>query len=141
MSAELDRVKAGLVKLVLGLVARTDYHALYPAKVVAQNADLTLELQPETAKLPALSKVPIAVGIPGAKVKMAAGAQVLLGFEGGDPKRPKAMLWGESTIVELTLNGGTRNVAHVGSTVSGQAGPYSLTLGEVTSGTPLLKVP
>jgi hypothetical protein len=91
--------------------ARIDFLALYPARVVAQNADGTLELQPETQLLAGHSKVPIRHGLPGVTVKVQAGATVLLGFENGSNMRPFASLWGPSALVELVLNGGVKHIA------------------------------
>lgn len=100
-----DRVKEGLLKLIDGQTRRIDYLALYPCKVATQNADGTLELQPDSAAMPQLSKVPIRLGVPGVKVKVTAGCRVLLGFEGGDPRRPAAFLWefNGSTLTELAI--------------------------------------
>jgi hypothetical protein len=91
--------------------ARIDFLAVYPAKVVAQNADGTLELQPEDSRLAGFSKVPIRHGLPGCVVKVQAGATVVLGFENGDNCRPFASLWGPSALVELVLNGGVKHIA------------------------------
>jgi hypothetical protein len=89
----VDRVKAGLLTIIDGATRRIDYLALYPCRVAAQNADGTLELQPDSNSLPSLSKVPVRLGVPGVAVKVAAGSRVLLGFEGGNPQRPAAFLW------------------------------------------------
>lgn len=95
-----------------------DTFALYPARVAQQHADGTLELAPDDERLPDASKVPIRLGIPGASVKVAAGARVLLGFEAGDRRRPYASLWESGSVTELkldattiVLNGGTAKVA------------------------------
>lgn len=142
----MDRISASFNKLVRGIVAPTDYHALYPARVVSQNADGTLELQPDLSKIPPLSKVPIRTGIPGVTVKLSAGARVLLGFENGDPKRYYAGLWDTATLVELVVNGGAIGLAKANHTHD-----YSLAavggspIGNTTTGpssvTTLIKVP
>lgn len=146
---EMDRLKASFQRLVLSLVARTDYHALYPSVVVAQNADKTLELQPDAARMPPLSKVPIRVGIPGVVVQLAAGARVLLGFENGDPNRPYAGLWDTATLVELVINGGAVGLAKADhthtisnwATVTGATLAGTATTGTPSSNTSLVKVP
>lgn len=145
MSAEFDRIKSGFSKFILGLMAPTDYHALYPAKVISQNGDGTLEIQPETSKLGPISKVSIMLGLPGASVTLAAGASVLLGFEAGDPSRPKVMLWGASTITTLSLNGGTVGLAkadhtHEYSLLSVGGSPTGNNTGAPSSNTTLIKV-
>lgn len=108
MTQELDRVKGGLLRIIMGVVGRTDFHALYPSKVVTQNTDGTLELQPDSAKLKPISKVPIRLGLPGVTVKVAAGARVLLGFEQGDPSRPRALLWEADSMTELVITAATK---------------------------------
>jgi hypothetical protein len=89
----LDRVKTYLARIIDGQTRRMDFLAFYPCKVVTQRADGTLDLQPEDARLPSMSQVPIRLGIPGVAVKVLAGSRVLLGFEGGDQRRPVASLW------------------------------------------------
>lgn len=101
--SDLDRMKAGLLGVIGSVVAPTDYHALYAATVVAQNSDLSLELRPDGSHVAPQSKVPIKHGLPGVEVKVAAGARVLLGFEGGDPTKPKAMLWDSGSLLELVI--------------------------------------
>lgn len=150
MSNEVHRISAGITALVRDLLSGTDYHALYPCKVVKQNTDGTLELLAENVKVSVPSKVPILLGLPGAAVKLESGASVLLGFEGGDPKRPRAMLWGASVITELALNGGATGLAKAdhthgaGDLVTGfKAGatPVTGTSGPSSSNTSLIKVP
>lgn len=107
-----DRLTRGLTSFVRSIVgAQLDTLALYPARVVAQNADGTLELKPDDPRWPGFSKVPIRLGIPGATVKLTAG-RVLLGFAGGDPQSPIAELWeGGATVTEIALAGGAQYVA------------------------------
>jgi hypothetical protein len=79
---------------------KIDYSRLYPAKVLKQAGDGTLELLPDSEKIRGngLTRVPIRHGIPGVTVKVPPGGKVLLFFESGDPKLPAAALWptGES---------------------------------------------
>lgn len=121
MAAELDRAKEGLAVFVRRLFARVDYFALYPSKVVAQNADGTLELRPDSDRLPGLSKVPVRLGVPGS-VKVSGGARVLLGFEEGDPGRPIATLWETRTVIEIRLGDGTMEPAALGTTLKNWIG-------------------
>lgn len=114
---EGSRLLAALQRLVRRLFSRIDYLAAYPARVVTQNGDLSLELKPESDRLPPLSKVPVRVGIPGMKVKVSAGATVLVTFEAGDPRRPVATLWGDSGLVEVQI-GGARPFARLGDSVT-----------------------
>lgn len=105
---------------------------LYPARVVGQPAGLggALELLPDDTAMPGMSKVPIRVGIPGVKVRVASGARVLFTFEGGDRRRPVVVSWEDGDILELAFAGGTQALARVGD--QADAG----TLYYTTSGSP-----
>jgi hypothetical protein len=91
-----------LANFIRAVVGPVDYYAQHPARVLAQNGDGTLELQPDSPRIPALSAVPLR-GLPGVAVKVAAGARVLVGFESGNPGAPVAMLWEASGLLELTV--------------------------------------
>lgn len=73
--------------------AGVQFHALTPARVVSQNADGSLELVADSTTIAAPPRVRLRTGLPGeVTVKLAPGAEVLLGFEGGDRRRPFAAL-------------------------------------------------
>ncbi len=61
------------------------YREVHPARVVAQNADDTLELELDDVRLPGMSAVPFRCGIPGARLTIPAGSLVRVAFEGGSP--------------------------------------------------------
>lgn len=106
-----DRLKRAFERLVLYAVAsgnQVDYRAYYPAKVVAQAADFTLELIPDDTRLPSLSKVPLRLGVPGVQAKVAPGSRVLLFFEGGEPSSPAASLFQSSSLLELVVTASTK---------------------------------
>lgn len=85
----------------------TDFHALYPAKVVSQNSDDgTLELAADSDHIKLPSRVPLRLGLPGVAVKVQAGARVLVGFENGDEHAPVALLWEAAGLLELDLGVG-----------------------------------
>jgi len=84
-------------------LAPLDYLALYPAKIIAQNADGSLELRPDDARVPDLSSVPIRLGLPGVSVTVAPGSRVLIGFENGKPSAPVATIWDASTLKTITI--------------------------------------
>ena len=102
-ATSFDRVKTYLKRIIDGQTRRMDALALYPCKVVSQNGDNSLELQPDSPNLAAVSRVPLRLGIPGATAKVAPGSRVLLGFEGGDLRAPVATVWGTSTLTELDI--------------------------------------
>lgn len=142
------------------VMRRVDHHALYPARVVAQNADGTLDLVPDSTRVPSCQRVPYRT-LRGLSVEVTAGARVLLGYEGGDPGLPYAALWepGDATVVRV--NDGTSRVARDGEDVvataamvawmaavvakvnggPGVVGAAPSTIGAVSGGAEELKVP
>lgn len=108
MSDRLKRAFRGFLQASLADLDLVDYRACYPAKVVSQSADLTLELVPDDTRLPSLSKVPLRLGIPGVQAKVAPGSYVLLFFEGGTAAAPAAGLWQSSSLLELVVTASTK---------------------------------
>ncbi len=82
--------------------------ALYPATVLADHGDMHLDLEPDHPDLPMMVRVPLRVFLPGAYVRVRPQSRVLLGFEGGDLRRPAAYLWqsGSLAVVEVRTEGG-----------------------------------
>jgi len=83
-----------------------NYSQWYPAKVVQQDADGTVHLLPDDARVrgTGLTHVPILHGIPGLTVRVALGTYVRLFFQDGDPKRPACALWDDgSSVLAVTL--------------------------------------
>lgn len=107
MSVDLDRLKAAFDQAVEAALPNVDYHALYTCQVVSQNGDGTLDLKPQRTDWPTQKNIPIRCGVPNLKIKVQANAQVLLGWENGDPSIPFAGLWlvgasGDLISFELT---------------------------------------
>lgn len=150
-----------LEAVISRVMRRVDYHALYPARVVAQNADGSLDLVPDSERVPSCQRVPVRT-LRGLSVEVAAGARVLLGYEAGDPALPVALLWepGDATVVRV--NGGDSRVARDGepvvssaaltawmasvttkvNTLDGAATPDApTTIGAISGGAEELKVP
>jgi hypothetical protein len=113
-SATLDRLAEGLEAFVRRTMRGVLHHARFPSRVVEQNpGDFTLALRPDNPALPGLVGVPLRTFVPGAVVKLAfplegPAPRVLLGFEGGDPRRPFADLWEAGTLGELAIPVATR---------------------------------
>lgn len=109
-----------LEAVISRVMRRVDYHALYPARVVTQNADGSLDLVPDSERVPSCQRVPVRT-LRGISVEVSAGARVLLGYEGGDPSMPYASLWepGDATVVRV--NGGDSRVARDGEPVVASA--------------------
>lgn len=89
-----------------GLRREIDYSRSYPGRVVVQNANGSLQVMLDDAKMKGsgLDRVPIRVGLPGFSVKVEKGARVSVSWDAGDPARPYAALWdgdGHATEVEF----------------------------------------
>jgi hypothetical protein len=101
-----DRVKGGLLAIIRATLRRIDYYAQYPARIVSQNGDGTLELAPDDGRIPGLSNVPIRYGLPGVTAKVNPGGHVMVAFEAGDARRPVATLWDDAALksIEITAS-------------------------------------
>lgn len=114
-----------MTDLFVGLVnrlvlPRLDPLAFYSARVVRQNEDGTLELKPDEKRFgDGLSAVPIRHGLPGVSVRVKSGARILLGFDGGDVRRPFAALWEPGSLESLTIEAETKVVVIAPSVVLG----------------------
>jgi len=98
-------IAAAVTRLVERLVGpRIDTLAAYPARVVSQAADGSLEVRPDSPRLPPMTGVPIRYGVPGVSAKVATGARVLIEFAGGDPQTPIATVWESAAVTELTVS-------------------------------------
>lgn len=107
-----DRAKAALAAFVDFFASRYDYAAAASCTVVAENADGTLELEPESSRLPPLSSVPIRWGAPGVSaVRVRPGARVLVEFEGGSAASPVVTAWDSATTVRDVLTFDTSGAA------------------------------
>jgi hypothetical protein len=147
VSIDLDRLKSAFDSAVEAALPGVDYSALYTAKVIVQNADGTLDLQPTSSKIPSQKNIPIWLGFPGT-VQVPAGSQVLMGWQNSDPSIPYAALWlaGAPTSapmaarsgdpVQVSIPAGTVVVRVTpGPPVAGVLNPVAIDLtGTITSG-------
>ncbi len=118
MSALLDRIKEPFVALVRSVFPRIDYLALYPGTVVLQRGPNAIDVQCDDPRLPGFASIPLFLGEPSAVVQVQAGARILVGFQGGDPRYPFAALWGNGAVVQsLSFAGGGHAAARVGDPV------------------------
>jgi len=84
-----DPMAAAIGALVRRETAQLDFYATYTARVVGQNGDESLELQPSDARLPGMSRVPMRPGHAGVTSQLVpSGSTALLAFENGDESRP-----------------------------------------------------
>jgi len=147
---------AALERLRGRLSRRVDYAGLYPARVVEQRGDGTLDLVPDSARVAPCQAVPYRT-LRGLSVDVPAGARVLLGYEGADPSRPYALAWELGDATAVRVNGGSTRAAREGDSVSvtipagavlvsspggpvPSPAPITLT-GTITSGTTALRLP
>lgn len=87
----------------------TDYDRIWPAEVISQRSDNTLELKADDARIAGagLDRVPIAPGIAGCKIEVPSGARCFIAFAAGDPSRPRVVGWdSETSLTLLTLSNG-----------------------------------
>lgn len=68
------------------------YAHSYPARIVTQHGDGTVDLSPDSAAVPSLTGVPLRLGVPGLRVELHANQRCRLHFDGGSPQRPYAAL-------------------------------------------------
>ncbi len=101
----LDALKRNMTGFIRNAVTPVDYFAFYSARVITQDSDLTLQLQPDDSRLPGMAKVPIRLGIPNATAQVQAGSRGLVGFENGDPSKPFWGPWDTSTLTLLDIGG------------------------------------
>src|SRR5512133_140036 len=113
--ATSDRLKSGLAAFVRSAIPHLDYLASYWCRVVGQNADGTLELQPDDARIPGLSNIPVRYGVPGVSAKVASGCRALLSFASGDPAQPFATVWSGASITEIVIGTGGNEPAALGT--------------------------
>lgn len=118
MTEESDRTMGPFERLVNRILRRVDYYAKYPARVIGQAVNGTLELRPDDPRIPMDVQIPIRLGIPGVKVKVPAGARCAIEYENGDPKKPVATSWEPDAIDEISFDNGTHKVARVDDTVN-----------------------
>jgi len=110
----LDRFKGSLITIVRAVMNEVDYHKPYPARVILQDPDGTLQLKPDSDRVPGLTGVPIRYGIPGVTARVPSGARCIVEFENGDPRSPIATAFEPGALTELSFDGGSRKVARVG---------------------------
>jgi hypothetical protein len=86
-------------KLLEPAMVEIDYSRRYPCKVVNQNADGSLQVVPEDAKIKGsgLDHCDVYVGLPGTRLKVPSGAECLVAFKAGDPSRAYIDGWLQGT--------------------------------------------
>lgn len=127
-----DRILGPLEALIRRFTAHVDYYARYPAKVITQQSDGTLDILPEDARVPPMQAVPIRYGLPGVKATVPPGGRVLVGFEGGNPQRPMVELWDFSAVTEVHITAGTVVLNEGSLPVARKTDPVKVTIPPLT---------
>lgn len=118
MSVVTDLFVGLVERLVL---PRLDPLACYPATVVSQGDDGTVDLKPDSRRFGVgLAAVPIRHGLPGVSVRVRVGARVLLGFEGGDPQRPYCALWEAGGLESITVEASAKILLKAPSVIAAE---------------------
>jgi len=101
-------------ELIRGTMRGVLHHTLWPATVVQQDADgsvqcvLSPELPEAQRMMPTMVGIPLRAPAPGVTMTVPSGTKCLVAFEGGDPSRPVAALWdggtGNFTTLKLGAN-------------------------------------
>jgi len=112
----LGRFKASLASIIRAVMSEVDYHKPYPARVVVQDKDGTLQLKPDSDRIPGLTGVPIRYGVPGVTARVPPGARCIVEFENGDSRSPIVTAFEPGALIELSFDGGSRSVARVDDT-------------------------
>lgn len=124
---------------------------LYPAQIVAQNADGTLDVKPVNPDIPGDKNVRMFVGVAGATVKPVPGAVVLLGWEEGDPGKAfcAPIFYSGGSLLSLTIADQAGDALVLGNGLAQlkgggaaqvNAGASGLALGTNPTKTPVLTV-
>ena len=93
----------GLGVIVAQQLRYLDYTGLYPAKILKDWGDHTLDIRPENPLLPEMTHVRLVQPLPGTRVKLKAGGTVLLGFQQADPARPAVLDYAQAELELLEV--------------------------------------
>lgn len=126
-----DALRAHLANLVRQETHHTDLYAIRAAKVASQNGDGSLELTLDDPSFPGMSKVPIAYGIPGVTAEVLAGARVHVGFEGGSPAKPYAVVIDGSKLKTITIKASQKVIIDCADVESQKGGRPLARLGDM----------
>lgn len=112
MISSIAEAITAMVERIVG--PRLDYLAVYPAKLVQQIGDV-VDVLCDDARIGHV-RCRLLYGTPITSVTLKQGCRLHVGFEGGDPTKPWAGLWGEGDAT-LSFGGGSQGVARVGDAV------------------------
>ena len=93
MAEVLDRLKGALGSIARGGDPLGPYGNLYRAKVRALRGTKRVDVEVDDPNVPAMSNIPLKVGVPGVEVQLLPGHVVMVGWENRRPDRPFATTW------------------------------------------------
>ena len=96
-----DLERALFERAVRAVLRELAFLGHYPTRVAAQAADGRVELVPDDSGQAGTPPVPVLYGLPGARAEVEPGARVGLVYAAGDPARPRALGWEQSTPARL----------------------------------------
>jgi hypothetical protein len=101
------------VSIIRSVMSEVDYHKPYPARVIVQDSDGTLQVKPDLDRIPGLTGVPIRYGVPGFTARVPPGTRCIVEFENGDSRAPIVTGFEPGAILQLSFDGGAHPVARV----------------------------
>jgi hypothetical protein len=130
-------------RIVRWVMRDTTFLRLYSATVELDHLDGTFDVRADDEAIRGLGlpPVPALVGIAGARVNADAGTRCLVGFQDGNPKRPRIVAWEyEPLHGRIVFDDGTAALARQGDHVRCLIGDPAPVAGEL-SGTVLVPAP
>ena len=133
-------IMEGLRSLIRKAFAPTLYLGAYPGRIVSQGADGSIDWVPDDQRLAGMTGVPIELGLPASKVKIAPGTRCSVAFRNGNKSQPYVSSWDTGTAIEISIAGGTLPVARQGDMVQViSTPPGTPAYGMIISGNPIVK--
>lgn len=117
-------------------IDRDLYARAWPAKVIAQRADGTLDLRCDDARMGELLAVPLRLGIPGASAAVPAGARVRLTFEAASPASAFAAALDADPLATAALALVGDSCGYMVVTCAAPGSPASVTFSSTATGAP-----
>lgn len=112
--------RAAFERFVRWVMRDVTYDKVYAATVELDRQDQTFDVRVDDPALrgQGLSRVPVLVGVAGARVQANNGTRCLVGFVDRDPRKPRIVAWQyQANSGKVSLDNGTASVARQGDFV------------------------
>lgn len=109
-----------IARFVRWVMRDVTFDRVYSARVDVDHGDETLDVTSDDDALrgTSLQRVPVLVGVAGARVRAVPGTVCLLGFGNRDPRFPRIVGWGyQSGKARIAFDGGIAGLARQGDPV------------------------